>query len=86
MPLRVQLPDAAAAGDLLAFLRRMGADVERRGPSVYVTRRHPVVPGEPPDQDVTELTFVVRTWFATRAGQTPAFAVDEAPGYVERAA
>ena len=85
MPLRVQLADAVTAGDLFAFLRRIGADAERRGRSVYVIRRHPIVPGEPPDQDVTELRFVVRTWSATH-DRVPAFAIEEAPGYATRRA
>jgi hypothetical protein len=43
------------------------------------------VPGEPPDQDVTELRFVVRTWSATH-DRVPSFAIEEAPGYAARRA
>jgi hypothetical protein len=63
MPLRIKLSNAARATDLLAFLRRLGADAERdTATAITVRRRHAVVPGEPPTQDRTEIEFVVRAW------------------------
>ena len=63
MPLRIKLSSPVRASDLLAFLRRLGADAHREtATAITVTRRHAVVPGEPPAQDRTEIEFVVRAW------------------------
>jgi len=63
MPLRIKLASAGRATDLLGFLRRLGADAHREtATAITVTRRHEVVPGEPPTQDRTEMEFVVRAW------------------------
>jgi hypothetical protein len=63
MPLRIKLSSAGRATDLLAFLRRLGADAHSEtATAITVTRRHAVVPGEPPTQDRTEIEFVVRAW------------------------
>jgi hypothetical protein len=77
MPLRIRLPNSAFADDLFDFLLQVGADVRRVGHVVYVIRRHPVVAGEPPDQDRVELEFVTRLW-SERTGADPEFEVEEA--------
>jgi hypothetical protein len=76
MPLRIRVIGQPRAGDLLAYLRSMGADARQEGNVVTVSRRHPVVEGEPPFQDRMELEFVLRAW----ANQWPGarFEVEEA--------
>ena len=76
MPLRIRVSNDGCVDDLLAYLRSLGADVRRDGDSVTVRRRHPVVSGEPPSQDRTELEFIIRVWAAERPGT--AFEVEEA--------
>jgi hypothetical protein len=76
MPLRIRVNSAARADELLAYLRRLGADASREGVTVIVTRRHPRIAGEPPDQDRMELEFILRTWTSTRPDST--FEVEEA--------
>ena len=41
-----------------------------------VRRRHPLVPGEPANQDRVELEFLLRTWASTRS--CTEFEVEEA--------
>ncbi len=77
MPLRIRVAGTATADDLVAFLRRLGADAHSEGSSVYVTRRHRRLPAEPPEQDRMELEFVIRVWASQRPGRT-AFKVEEA--------
>jgi hypothetical protein len=63
MSLRIKLSSAVRTADLLAFLRRLGADAQPETPTaITVRRRHAVVPGEPLSQDRTEMEFVVRVW------------------------
>ena len=76
MPLRIRISDSARADDLLTFLHSLGADARREGKTVTVTRRHPVVAGEPPGQDRMELEFVLRAWASGRPGTD--FEVEEA--------
>jgi hypothetical protein len=77
MPLRIRVTGSAVADDLLAFLRQLGADAHKEGTTVYVNRRHHRTPAEPPEQDRTELEFVVRVWASQRRGRTE-FKVEEA--------
>ena len=76
MPLRIRVNSATRADELFAYLRRLGADASREGETVTVTRRHPRIAGEPPDQDRMELEFILRTWASTRPDST--FEVEEA--------
>jgi hypothetical protein len=76
MPLRIRVNSAALADELFAYLRQLGADASLEGETVTVTRRHPRIAGEPPDQDRMELEFILRTWASTRADST--FEVEEA--------
>jgi hypothetical protein len=76
MPLRIRVCGSARADDLLAYLRSIGADARREGDAIAVTRRHPVVAGEPPRQDRMELEFVLRTWALGCPGA--AFEIEEA--------
>jgi hypothetical protein len=63
VPLRIKVSSSAQAADLLAYLRRLGADARRdTETAITVTRRHPVVPGEPGYQDRREMEFVLRVW------------------------
>lgn len=63
MPLRIKVSSSAQATDLLAYLRKLGADARRdTETAITVTRRHAVVPGEPAYQDRLEMEFVLRTW------------------------
>ena len=67
VPLRITVSSAARAAELLAFLRELGADVRRESDNAMrVTRRHAVVPGEPPYQHRVEIEFVVRAWARQR--------------------
>jgi hypothetical protein len=76
MPLRIRVSGCTRADELLAYLRSLGADAAREGQAVVVTRRHPRLAGEPPDQDRMELEFVVRMWATTRPDAE--FEVEEA--------
>jgi hypothetical protein len=76
MPLRIRVYGSARADDLLAFLRSVGADARSEGDAIAVTRRHPVIPGEPARQDRMELEFVLRSWAVHRPGA--AFEIEEA--------
>jgi hypothetical protein len=68
MPLRIRIHGSARADDLLAYLRSLGADARREGDAIAVRRRHPVIVGEPPFQDLMELEFVLRAWVTDRPG------------------
>jgi hypothetical protein len=76
MPLRIRISDSARADDLFAFLRGLGADAKREGEFITVTRRHPVVQGEPLSQDRMELEFILRAWSSQSPGTV--FEVEEA--------
>ena len=76
MPLHINLI-SGSADDLLAYLRRLGADARRHGPNdIVVVRRHAPLPGEPPSQDRIELDFIVRLWARDRPES--AFRIEEA--------
>ncbi len=76
MPLRIRVSGSARADDLLAYLRRLGADARLEGEAITVRRRHPPVRGEPASQDRIELEFLLRAWAGTRSGMD--FEVEEA--------
>jgi hypothetical protein len=76
MPLRIRVSGSACADELLAYLRRLGADARREGETITVRRHHPLVQGEPASQDRIELEFLIRAWAGTRPGMN--FDVEEA--------
>jgi hypothetical protein len=76
IPLRVRVSGSAHLEDLLAYLRRLGADARREGDAITIRRRHPVLEGEPAGQDRMELEFVLRVWARQRPGTV--FELEEA--------
>jgi hypothetical protein len=69
VPLRVTI-ERGSVNELLEFLRGLGAEVEREeGNALIVRRNHPLVAGEPPDQDEIELDFILRVWAQRRSVQ-----------------
>lgn len=76
MPLRIRVSGSACADELLAYLRRLGADARREGETITVRRHHPHVRGEPASQDRIELEFLLRAWAGNRPGTN--FDVEEA--------
>lgn len=63
VPLRIKVSSSVRASELLAYLRRLGADARRESEkAITVTRRHAVVSGEPSYQDRVEIEFVLRAW------------------------
>lgn len=77
VPLRIKVSSSAQATELLAYLRRLGADARRdTETAITVTRRHPVVPGEPRYQDRREMEFVLRVW--ARGDRDAHYEIEEA--------
>jgi hypothetical protein len=66
MAMRVVLSDSSLVDDLVGQLRALNVEAEREGENAVRVRMPPPAEdepsGNPPDQDLIELTFVVRVW------------------------